>query len=290
MGVESFIPMIWSTDILKQFEANLVFNGLVNRDYEGLIRQQGDTVKINSIGPVSLTTYTKNSTTLNYELLQDASQVLQITESKYFAFKLDDVDKAQSNADLRSAATYEAGLALAEDVDKFIAAKYADAATANKLGSDGSAKTLGYTSGNDDPYKTFVNMGVLMDEANVPSAGRWAVIPPWLHGMLRKSASFIANPAGVTGGSMVTGSVGTVAGIEVYTSNHLTKNGGGTVWRCMFGVRSAISLAVQKEATVEAFRLEGSFSDAVRGLTLYGGKVIRPDALAVLFASKGGDA
>ncbi len=290
MAVENFIPMVWSTDILKQFEANLVFNGLVNRDYEGLISNQGDTVKINSIGPIALNPYVKNSTTLNYELLQDASQVLQITESKYFAFKLDDVDKAQANADLRSAATYEAGLALAEDIDSFIAAKYVDAATANKVGSDASAKTIGYASGQDDAYKTFVNLGVVMDEANVPSAGRWAVIPPWLHGMLRKSPSFIANPSGVTGMSMVSGEVGTVAGFSVYVSNRLTKNGGGTVWRAMFGVRSAISRAVQKSATVEAFRLENSFSDAVRGLTLYGGKVIRPDALGVLFASKGTDA
>lgn len=290
MAVDSFIPMIWSTDILRQFEANLVFGSLVNRDYEGLIRSQGDTVKINSIGPITLNTYAKNSTTVDYELLQDQSQVLVIDQSKYFAFKLDDADKAQANADLRAAATYEAGLALAEDIDSYIAAKYAEAATANKVGTDASPHTIGYGGGEKDAYKTMVNMGVALDDAKVPAAGRWAVVPPWFHGMLRKSSSFIANPGGVTGQSMVTGSAGTVAGFTVYVSTQLTKNGGGTVWRCMFGTKAAISLAVQKEATIEAFRLENSFSDAVRGLTLYGGKVIRPDALGVLFAAKGADA
>ena len=290
MSVENFIPTIWNTEILKQYEANLVFRDLVNRDYEGDIASQGDTVKINSIGPIAVSSYTKNSTTLSYELLQDSSQVLVIDQAKYFAFKVDDVDRVQANVDLRSAATYEAGLAIAQDINTNLAGRYVDAATANKLGSDGSPKTLGYTSGNDDPYKTFVNMGVILDDANVSAEGRWAVIPPWLDGMLRKSSAFVSNPAGVTGASMVNGLIGTIAGFSVYKTTQLTKNGGGTVWRAMFGHRSAISLAVQKTANAEALRLEGSFGDAIRGLTLYGSKTVRPDGLAVLYASKGGDA
>lgn len=290
MSVENFIPTIWSADILREFDANLVFNGLVNRDYEGEIRAAGDTVKINSLGPVEVKDYVKNSTTLDYETLQDASQVLQITESKHVAFQVDDVDAAQANANLRAEATRNMGVAFAENVDGFIAGKYTDAHASNVIGTDASPKAIGYaSSGNIDPYKQIVDLGVALDDQKVPQTGRWLVIPPWFDGMLRKSPQFVANPAGITGAVIVNGLIGTIAGFSIYKTTQLKKNGAGTVWRCMFGTNAAISLAVQKEPAVEAFRLQSKFADAVRALTLYGGKVVRPAALGVLYASKGSD-
>lgn len=292
MAVNNFIPAIWSARILSNLQKAQVFAGLCNTDYAGEIAQQGDTVKIGGIGAISTASYTKNSTSLSWSTLSDATQSLEINQAKYFAFKVDDVDRIQTNVNLVDEAMREAAYAMADVIDSYIAGLYGDAAAANKLGSDGgSAKTIGYGSGEVDPYKTLVNMGVLLSKQNVPQTGRWAVVPPWFSGMLRKSSSFVANPAGVTGQSMVNGFVTRVAGFDLYESNNVTNDAQSTpTWRCMFGVQQAVSLAVQKAPTMEAIRLQDSFSDGVRGLLLYGAKVVRPAALAVCFAKEGADA
>lgn len=292
MAVDNFIPTLWSARLLSNLQKAQVFGGLVNRDYEGEIRQAGDTVKIGGIGAISVSSYTKNSTTLSWQTLADASQVLTIDQAKYFAFKVDDVDAAQTKPKLMDEAMREAAYAISDTVDSYIAGLYGSAATANKIGADaGSAITVGYGGGETDPYKQLVDMGVLLSVANIPSMGRWVVVPPWYEGMLRKSSSFIANPSGVTGESMVNGMIGRVSGFDIYISNNVTTDGAGTpTYRCMFGTSQAISLAVQKAPDMEAIRLQDSFADGVRGLLLYGAKVVRPAALGVLFAKKGANA
>jgi len=292
MAVGNFIPTIWSARILSNLQKTQVFAGLCNRDYQGEIAAYGDTVKIGGIGAISMAPYTKNSTSLSWATLSDATQSLLIDQSQYFAFKVDDVDSVQVNVNLVDEAMREAAYAISDVIDAKIASLHGDAATANKLGSDGaSAKTIGYGSGELDPYKTLVNMGVLLSKANIPQGWRWAVVPPWFSGMLRKSSSFVANPAGVTGQSMVNGFVSRIAGFDIYESNNVTDDAQATkTYRIMLGTRDAISLAVQKQPTMEAFRLQDSFSDGVRGLLLYGVKVVRPAALSVLFAKEGADA
>lgn len=291
MAVNSFIPMIWSARLLVALQKALVFANLVNRDYEGEIANQGDSVKIGGIGAITLSDYVKNSTSLSWQQLADASQTLIIDKAKYFAFKVDDVDKAQTNVALMDAAMQEAAYTLADALDQYVAAMHAQAAAANKIGGDaGSAKTVGFaTSGEVDPYKQLVDCGVVLDEANVPKEGRWIVLPPWYEGMLRKGNNFMANVTSPQGQTVViNGYIGKVAGFDTYTSNNVTTDGAGTpTYRVMFGTRAAISLAVQKAATMEAIRLQDSFADGVRGLQLYGGKVIRPAALGVLYAKKG---
>ena len=292
MAVSNFIPTVWSARILSNMQKAQVFAGLCNREYEGEIKNEGDTVKIGGIGAVSVAAYTKNSTSLTWATLTDATQSLLINQSQYFAFKVDDVDSVQVNVNLIDEAMREAAYAVSDTIDAYVASLYTQAATANKLGADaGSAKTIGYGSGELDPYKTLVNMGVLLSTANVPQLGRWAVVPPWFAGMLRKSGSFVANPAGVTGQSMVNGFVTRVAGFDIYESNNVTNDAQtAKTWRIMLGTNQAISLAVQRMPIMEAMRLEGSFSDGIRGLLLYGAKVVRPDALSVLFAKEGADA
>lgn len=290
MAVSSFIPVIWSARLLIALQKALVFGNLVNRDYEGEIANQGDSVKIGGIGAITIKDYAKNSTTVAWQQLADASQMLIIDQSKYFAFKVDDVDKVQTNVALVDAAMEEAAYALADTLDQYVAGMYTQVAAANKIGGDaGSAKTIGYGSDEIDPYKQLVDMGVVLDEANVPKAGRWAVVAPWYEGMLRKSGTFGANVTSPQGQQvMINGYIGRVAGFDLYTSNNVTTDGAGTpTYRMMFGTRQAISLAIQKQATMEAVRLQDSFADGVRGLQLYGGKVIRPAALGVLYAKKG---
>lgn len=293
MAVNNFIPTIWSARILENLKKALVFGNIINRDYEGEIAQQGDTVRIGGIGAVTVGDYVKNSTTLTWQVLADASQSLVIDQSKYFAFKVDDVDRAQTRPDLMDEAMREAAYAIGDTVDQFIAGLYAGAAAGNKVGSDGaSAITVGYGSSETDAYKQLVDIGVLLTESNVPQEGRWGVVPPWFTGMLKKSSSFVANAASPQGAQIITnGFVGRVAGFDLYESNNVTNDAQSTkTWRAMFGVRAAISLAMQKELQPEAMRLQTVFADGVRGNVLYGGKVVRPAGLAVLFCKKGANA
>lgn len=290
MAVSNFIPTLWSARLLVNLQKAQVFAGLVNRDYEGEIASAGDTVKIGGIGAVSVSDYTKNSTTVSWQVLADASQTLLIDKAKYFAFKVDDVDRIQTNVALIDEAMKEAAYTVSDTIDQFIAGLHAQAASANKIGSDGgSAKVVGYGGSDVDPYKQLVDMGVVLTEANIPQEGRWAVLPAWYEGMLRKSSSFGANVASPAGQTIVTnGYIGRMAGFDLYVSNNVTDDGQSTkTYRIMFGTRQAITLAVQKQATMEAIRLQDSFADGVRGLLLYGGKVVRPSALGVLYAKKG---
>jgi hypothetical protein len=253
MAVDSFIPTIWSARILQSLHKALVFGNVVNRDYEGEISAMGDTVRIGGIGAVTVGDYTKNSTTISWQTLADASQTLVIDQSKYFAFKVDDIDSIQTKPDLMDEAMREASYAIADTIDQFIAGKYADAAAANKVGSDGaSAKVIGYGSGEIDAYKQLVDLGVLLTDANVPQEGRWGIVPPWFIGMLRKGATFTANAASPSGQQVIAnGFVGRVAGFDLYESNNVTNDAQATpTYRAMFGVKSAVSLAMQRELSI----------------------------------------
>ena len=127
-------------------------------------------------------------------------------------------------------------------------------------------------------------LGVKLDEANVPSEGRFVIVPPWYHGLLRRDSAF-TDLAGAPGyDALIKGLVGRAEGFNVKVSNNVTKTTGDD-YRVCAGVDMAISYA-QQMSEVEAYRPESSFSDAVKGLLLYGAKLIRPDAIATLIASK----
>lgn len=93
MAITNMISTVWSSRILEALEKNLVYGqgGVVNRDYEGEISNEGDRVHIHSFNDLTIATYTKNSTTVSYEVLTDSRQTLLIDQSKYFAFKVDDI-------------------------------------------------------------------------------------------------------------------------------------------------------------------------------------------------------
>lgn len=290
MAVSNFIPTIWSARILQNLQKALVYGNLVNRDYQGEIANQGDTVKIGGIGAVTVGDYTKNSTTITWQVLADASQTLTIDQAKYFAFKVDDVDQAQTNPKLMDEAMREAAYAIGDAIDGFVAALHSQVSSANKIGADGgSAKTIGYGSGELDAYKYLVSMGEVLTENNVPQTGRWVVVPPWYGTMLRINSGFTAAAASPAGQAVIAqGGIGKVGGFDVYESNNVTNDAGSPLtYRIMAGVRETISLAVQKTLTPEALRLQDVFADGVKGLVLYGGRVVRPSALCVLYAKEG---
>lgn len=284
MALDNFISEVWSARLLTNLRRAHVFGqaGVINREYEGEIRAQGDTVRINAIGAVTVTDYVKNTDHAAPEALTDAQTTLSITESKMFAFQVDDVDRAQGNPAVMDAAMAEAAYALRDKLDLKIASLWSQVDSANYIGTNASPKTDLGTAGK--AYEYLVDLGVLLDEANGPAEGRWAIVPSWFHGLLLKDDRFVK--AGTPAGDAVlrNGMVGEAAGFTILKSNNIV-NLGTTSQKIMAGAPAAWSLAEQVNK-VEAYRPERRFADAVKGLHLYGAKVVRPNLLAVLHANK----
>lgn len=282
MALNNFIPSVWAARLLDNLRKNLVYaqDGVVNRDYEGEIRDAGDSVRINAIGPVTVATYAKNTDINPPEVLQDAQTVLVIDQAKYFNFAVDDVDRVQQRPQLMDAAMAEAAYALRDDLDQYVAGLYTQIAVSNMLGSDTSPITPTATTA----YELLVDLGVMLDDAKVPRANRFVVVPPWYHGLLLKDDRFVRAGTPTTDQVIRNGEVGQAAGFRVLIS-HNVPNTLGTKYKIIAGHPMAWSVAEQINK-VEAYRPERRFADAVKGLHLYGAKVLRPTALALLTANK----
>lgn len=276
--LNNFIPTIWSAKLLTALSKALVYGqtGIVNRDYEGEIRQAGDSVKINSIGDVTVREYEKNTDIADPETLVDASQMLNITESRYFNFAVDDVDKAQSNIMVMLEAMKRAGYKLKDVADQFIAANHVNVPAANLVGTDGAPVLAGAANA---AYEHLVNLSVKLDEANVESDGRFVIVPPFFHGFLLKDDRFVKAGTAKSDSVLANGQVGEAAGFRILKSNNVP-NTASEKYKIIAGHPMAYSYAEQI-VKVEAYRKEKGFSDGVKGLHVYGGKLVRPHAWAL---------
>ena len=276
--ISEFIPEIWSTRLLRHLDKRLVFKQLVNTDYEGEIRGAGDTVHINQIGNVTVKEYTVNEAIADPDAL-DASQLqLLINQMRYYNFYVDDVEQAQANVTIMDKAMARAAYALADEIDQDIAELHSDAGI--ELRDSGSAFSVGTdTTSDTNPYDLIVDIGVSMDENDVPQQGRWIVIPPWYHGIMLKHEDYKQ----AWQDYMRTGNIPVVAGFRVLASNNLDND--GTDWHVVAGTTEAISFAGQLTKT-EAYRPENRFADAIKGLYVYGRKVVHPGCLADVLVAK----
>lgn len=249
MAFTNFIPEVWSARLLEHLDNVHVYSALLNRDYEGDIRAYGDTVHINQIGDIAINDYTGEDLAAPEEL-DSTMMELKIDQAKYFNFQVKDIDNAQSNPKVVDAAMQRASYNINDVIDNYLAGLLLAGV---KSGSTITAQTL--TSAN--AYDYLVDLGVLLNEHNVPMLGRWAVIPPWFHGLLLKDERFVGNGTGYNQAILQGGWVGDAAG----------------------------SFAEQL-VELEAYRLEKNFSDGLKGLHVYGAKVTQPDGLAVLKCTK----
>ena len=280
MAVNNFIPEVWSARLLSSLKKSLVFAGpgVVNRDYEGEIQNAGDTVRITSISRPTIGSYVKNSTTITPETLTDAQRSLVVDQSKFFAFEVDDFDMRQAvnGGALMNEAAAEAAYGLADTADQFVAGLYVGVSATNAITTTQVNDAAKAVAG-------LINLMTKLNEANVPTQGRYVVVPPWYYALLLGSELFVRVDASGSDQALRNGIVGRAFGFDVLVSNNCV-NVTGDDWIVMAGVPGAISFAEQI-VKVEAYRPESAFSDALKGLHLYGGKVVRPDAIATLTAS-----
>jgi hypothetical protein len=278
MTLENFIPEIWSATLQSNLNESHIYASpeIVNRDYEGDIKQAGDRVHINSIGRVTIGNYVKNTPMGEPETLTDAQQTLVIDQQKYFHFQVDDIDKAQQNPKVMTEAMKEAAYGLARVEDLYLASLYTGADAGNLLGNDVTPVTL---TTPEEAYELLVDLSVLLDEANIPQGGRTAVVPPWFEGVVRKDPRWVAGTGGQAS-TLSSGEISTdIAGFRVFKSNNVP-NTAGDQWKIQAAHRMARSFADQV-SEVSAYRPEKRFADAVTGLHVYGGKIVRPTAIAV---------
>ncbi|GFH38907.1 P22 phage major capsid protein family protein [Streptomyces pacificus] len=282
MAITRFRPEIWSARLLVGWRKELVYAGpqVVNRDYEGEIAEAGDTVRITSISDPTIGTYVPNVTEVNPEELTDAQRTLVIDQAKYWAFKVDDVDKRQAKGNVMPEAMSRAAYRLADQTDQYVAGLYTGAVTANVLGSTGAPINT-YTTPTDFYDKVLVPLRTRLTRADVPKMGRYCVVPPEGYASLLLDDRFTDASKSNDPMALRNGFVGRAAGFDIYESNNTPEpTAGVSVVQC--GVQAAISFAEQINKT-EAYRPEKGFGDAVKGLALYGAKLVRPDGIAIAY-------
>ena len=267
-----FIPEIWSKKLNQLLEKNCVMMQCVNRNWEGEIKQQGDKVKIITPAPVSVSTLTSDNIT--YSSLNPTSQELEIDQKKFFAFKIDDVAKVQSNADIMEAHLANAKKAIEEVQDTYLLGMHTSVTVENTVGSEESPITLDKST----IYEQFVKLALALKNSDAVLAGAkpWVVINPAIESYLLQSPEFI-NAYKVADETLREGAIGRIAGMDVLVSTNLVDV--DSKYYVLAGTNDAITFASQL-AKIESLRDKDSFSDLVRGLYLYGAKTVQPKALA----------
>lgn len=304
MSLNSFIAQLWADTMLVTLRKTLVFGALFNSDWEGPIQRMGDTVKINGIGPITISSYSKDTPISSPQSLTDAQTNLTISQASYYNFAVDDVDAAQQNPKVMAQAMSDAGYYMADTMDQFYASFYTQASAANLIGSSGSPVTpdkgtYDKVGGGTTVYDYLVQLGQKLNEAKIPRQGRWCVVPPWITTFLTQDTRFTSYNTPEARATIMTGNLdasngqaadaylGRIAQMDIYESNnspHLSGTVGitGSQDVVIAGHRMGAAKAEGLVET-EAFRPPDRFSDAVKGLALYGAKVVRPDALAVAY-------
>lgn len=286
MAVTTFIPELWSARLLYALDKAHVATNLVNREYQGIIANQGDTVHINSIGAITVKDYTKNADIADPDALTTTEQTLVIDQCKYFNFQVDDVDNVQAAGDLVDTAMSRAAYSLADVADAYLLKTIAaGAASGNTVGA--ASGPIALTA--ENVYENIVKLRTKLDKANVPNPGRTIVVPPEVYALLLMDDRFAKSDAAAGQSALLNGEVGRVAGFTVYMSNNVrTGTGTDTGKTPYFEITAQVSTATtyaEQIIKTEAYRLEKRFADAVKGLHVYGAKVTDGSQIAKLIAS-----
>ena len=279
MALAHFVPEIWSGRVLARLNQALVYRNVCTTEYEGEITGFGDVVKINEIGPISINTYSSTSTgALTVQQLTDAQKQLKIDQAKYFAFWLDDVDNVQTKPKLLREAMDEGAFSIANNIDYYISRLYGDAGLA--IGGT-SATGVDVSSTNVLKYLSLAQQK--LDEQNTPMAGRWMVVPPWFAQKLTLSKIALDTNNTATLGAGFLGR--SHYGFNIFVSNQVYHASGTDRAAILCGYTGSIALAVQYLATRQESSGTIGFKTLVKGLVVYGAKVLRPNNLGVFWAN-----
>ena len=271
MAITNFIPTVWSENLYQELDKKYIGVANCNRDFEGEIREKGNTVRICGIGDVVVSEYTKNVNMSAPSTLSDNVRDLKIDQAKYFNFQIDDIDRAQSSPKLMEAAMKNAANALADDADRYIYGMYAQAGSTiqsadttvdNIVDLIIDARTKLFTNNVSDPQDIVIE------------------VTPEVGGLILKAK---VNLSTDNTDAMEAGCIGAIGGCKIFVSNNVEKVAGSnsSAHKCLARTKRAIAFAEQL-SEIDAYRPELRFADAVKGLHLYGAKVVYPKEMVLL--------
>jgi len=303
----TFIPVLWSTKLIEKFYASTVLAAISNTDYEGEIKNKGDKVIIRTKPTITIKDYRADGL---LEVERPSSNILEllIDKGKYFNLILDDVYEIQSDLNMMNMWSDDAAQQFKIVVDReVLTGLLGQAATANRGATAGAisgnvdlgvttaplqivARNPAGTAGKVEIVDLLVRLGQVLDEQNVPETGRWVVIPSWVSSMIKMSELRDASLTGDGVSILRNGRLGMVDRFTIYVSNLLP---GGVAaglaageWAIYAGTSHALSFASQINK-VETMRSEMTFGQLLRGLQVYGYKVLDGTALAQAIVTPG---
>ena len=267
----NFIPEVFSKLLQAKFYSKSILPEISNTDYEGEISGQGDKIVVRTVPAVTINDYAGTITT---QELTTAKVEMLIDKAKYYSFKVDDVLAAQADINMLEGASSDAseGMRIAVETD-VLAAAVTGATTIGSQTTITAANIL----------ENILVLAKTLDELNIPEEGRFIVLSPEFISMLKQSELRQAYLTGDATSPLRNGLVGMVDRFKVFQSNMVYTPGSGAdsgYTHVLAGHPKAISFASQFTNT-ETVRMESTFGDQVRGLKVFGSKVITPDALCV---------
>ena len=290
-----FIPEIWSGKMVEKLYPSTVFGDIANTDYEGEIKQQGDTVNIRTTPSITIRDYEIGGGLQKEKPTSDKVQ-LQIDQGKYFNFEINDVDAYQSDIKLMDDWSNDAGEQMAIEVDRTILSTvYADVSATN-AGANAGAQSGSYNLGEtgapvlldkSNIIDFIVDTGSVLFEENVPMSNRWIVLPVWACNLIKKSELKDASMSGDGTSMLRNGRIGIIDNYTVYCSNNLSTvtDSSKQVTNMIFGHKKALTFAAQM-TKMETLKNPDDFGDLVRGLNIFGSKVIDDKAMGHGYIAK----
>ena len=266
-GEQHFIPEVFSKKLQAKFYAQTMLSEVTTNEYEGEISGLGNKVNIRSVPAVTVADYTGS---LSYADVTSGTIELNIDKAKSYAFKVDDILREQADIDFMNEAANDAAqnmkIAIEQDV-------FANVAAGSSL-TDINATPATLSTSNILGF--ILDAGQTLDENNIPEDNRYMIVSPAAASLLKQSELRQANLTGDAVSPLRNGFIGTVDRFNMYVSNNLVTASGVTSG--LYGHPKAIAYASQMTNT-ESVRLESSFGDGVRGLAVYGYKVVLPTAI-----------
>lgn len=287
-----WLPEIFSKKVQVAFRKSSVVEAITNTDYTGEIAQYGDTVNIIKEPQISIYDYTRHGSITATDLT-DEELTMQIDQAKAFQFEVDDLEKRFSHVNWQQIASDNAAYKLKDAMDTNVLSAIVGASGINTYGDASAPIVTGHDSGETDPLDVLARLARQLDDQNVPEENRWVVAAPSFYEELAKTNSKLLSIDYNAGqGSLRNGLVasGELRGFKMYKSNNTpTATGTGSYTGTSLplvvaGHMSAVATA-QALSTIETVRSTTSFVDVVRGLLVWGRKVLRPEGIAVAYTA-----
>ena len=284
----NFSPIIYSQKVQKFFRTASVVEAITNTDYAGEIENFGDTVNIIKEPTITVSAYSRGAVVDTQDIVDDQIQLV-VDQANAFSFKVDDIEERHSHVNFESIATSSGAYALKNEYDKnVIAAMVAGVSSSSPdhlLGADsgsGQDQDVGFGSSEVDPVDTISKHNRLLNAADVPEENRWFLAGPEFVEQLGQANSKLmsdttGNAAPLRNGKVIDGKI---MNMDVYMTNNFAASSTSNFFKVLGGHMSSTATA-NHIAKIEVIRHPESFSDVVRGLHVFGRKVLRDNALVL---------